>query len=268
MLLFNVYLIASLPAGIGAYLLWFDTSRPVNLLFIPLLYLASLLAFSLLHIIISCIGSLFVSGSQTVEKPTNLAFYMIHSICHLLTCLLGVRVKGFDLKQLPKGPYYLVCNHRSNFDPLITAPYMKDEKICYISKFENFKIPVAGKFMLRAGYIGIDRENPSKAMEAIVDSTARLRSGINVAVYPEGTRSKSDQLADFHSGVFIPARKAGVPVVVIAIKNTEKIARNVLRRITTVEIKLCGVIESEVVKATSTHKLASMSHQMISEALS
>lgn len=268
MLLLDIYIYASIPASIGAFMLWFDTSVALNYLFLPLLYAASVLGFSVLHVILSCIGSIFVNKKRPVVKPTWLALYLIHSTCDLLARYMGVRVSAFDLKLLPKGPYYLVCNHRSNFDPLVTAPYLKSEKLCYISKNENFKIPVGGEFMVRAGYIGIDRQNPHKAMEAIIAATNRLKAGVNVAVYPEGTRSKSDQLSEFHSGVFLPARKAGVPIVVIAIKNTEKIAKNIFRRFTHVELKFCGVLDAQKVSTTGTHELASITRGMIDSALS
>ena len=77
-----------------------------------------------------------------------------------------------------------------------------------------------------------------------------------MGIYPEGTRSKNGSLLDFHDGVFKIAQNANVPVVVITVKNTEKIAkRKFLGKITS-EIEILNVIDKETVLSKSTHEIS------------
>ena len=94
-----------------------------------------------------------------------------------------------------------------------------------ISKKENFKIPLLGKYMHRACFQALDRENPRQAIKTINES-ARLiyEENINVCVYPEGTRNKSnDTLLEFKDGCFKVALKAKCPIVVTTLRNSKNI---------------------------------------------
>ena len=88
-----------------------------------------------------------------------------------------------------------------------------------------------------------------------------------MAIYPEGTRSKSDQLLPFHAGSFKIAQKANVPLVISSIRGSERIGKNVLRRPTDVYLDILEVIPAEKVKSMSTRELAEYSSRIIAENL-
>ena len=68
---------------------------------------------------------------------------------------------------------------------------------------------------------------------------------VNVAVYPEGTRSKTGDMLPFHNGVFKIAQKARVPIVVLSARGAENIRGNFPLRHTDIYLGVCAVIPPE-----------------------
>ena len=122
--------------------------------------------------------------------------------------------------------------------------------VAFVSKPENFKIPIFGRIIRRCCFMPIDRSDPGKALSTIKTATEILQKGdMAVGVYPEGTRNRQGGLLPFHTGVFRIAQKAHAPIVVMAIHGTENIYRNVLRRRSDVYIDVVDVIPADEVKA-------------------
>jgi 1-acyl-sn-glycerol-3-phosphate acyltransferase len=71
--------------------------------------------------------------------------------------------------------------------------------------------------------IAIDRSNRERAVESIRIATERLRSGISYGVCAEGTRARPGEMLPFKKGAFHMAVKAGVPIVPIALKNSDQL---------------------------------------------
>jgi 1-acyl-sn-glycerol-3-phosphate acyltransferase len=69
--------------------------------------------------------------------------------------------------------------------------------------------------------IAIDRSNRERAVETLRVATERLRSGISFAVCPEGTRALPGEMLPFKKGAFHMAVEAGVPIVPVALKNSD-----------------------------------------------
>ena len=88
-----------------------------------------------------------------------------------------------------------------------------------------------------------------------------------MAVYPEGTRSKTGELGPFHAGSFKIAQRGNVPVVIAAIRGTEEVHRHFPFRPTRVALDILDVIPAERVKAMSTQELAAYSREKIEAAL-
>lgn len=155
---------------------------------------------------------------------------------------------------LPKdGRFLFVSNHRSNFDPILTWYVLKDYDLAFISKAENFRIPIFGRIIRKCCFMAIDRENPRNAIKTIEKAAGLIeKDEVSVAVYPEGTRSKECVLLPFHNGVFKIAQKANVPIVVAAIQGTEQIHKNYLRRRSDIQFEIVDMIPSDYVKMNRT----------------
>jgi len=130
-----------------------------------------------------------------------------------------VRVKGLELLD-PKQAYVFVSNHRSYLDT--AAMFIcTGRRIGLLAKKELLKVPVLGVGMGFVNVMAIDRTNRESAIRTTEAAAQRIQSGVSFAVFVEGTRAKPGELLPFKKGAFYMARQAGVPVVPVAIKNSD-----------------------------------------------
>ncbi len=134
-----------------------------------------------------------------------------------------VRIEGLD-KIDPKQSYILVSNHQSNFDIFALLGYLPIQ-FRWTAKASLFRIPFLGWAMSRIGYIPIERESPKKAYKSMLQAAEKVKNGVSVMIFPEGTRSPDGQLQAFKKGVFLIALKSQAPILPITINGTNKIMR-------------------------------------------
>src|SRR2546426_2152932 len=135
--------------------------------------------------------------------------------------LTGVKVKVTGLEHLePKQAYVFVANHFSYLD---AAPLFAftGRRMGMVAKKELLKAPILGVGMGFVNVIAIDRTNRERAVESLKIATERLRSGISFGVCPEGRRAQPGEMLPFKKGAFHMAVQAGVPVVPVALKNSD-----------------------------------------------
>jgi 1-acyl-sn-glycerol-3-phosphate acyltransferase len=94
-------------------------------------------------------------------------------------------------------------------------------RIGLLAKKELLKVPVLGVGMGFVNVMAIDRSNRESAIRTTEAAAQRIKSGVSFAVFVEGTRAKPGELLPFKKGAFYMARQAGVPVVPVAIKNSD-----------------------------------------------
>jgi 1-acyl-sn-glycerol-3-phosphate acyltransferase len=135
--------------------------------------------------------------------------------------LSGVRVKlkGRELLD-PKQTYVFVSNHRSYLDTAAIFIYT-GRRIGVLAKKEVLKVPILGVGMGFVNVMAIDRTNRESAIRTTEAAARRIKSGVSCAVFVEGTRAMPGELLPFKKGAFYMAREAGVPVVPVAIKNSD-----------------------------------------------
>jgi 1-acyl-sn-glycerol-3-phosphate acyltransferase len=135
--------------------------------------------------------------------------------------LSGVKVKVRGLEHLdPKQTYVFVSNHRSYLDTATMFIYT-GRRIGLLAKKELLKVPVLGVGMGFVNVMAIDRSNLESAISTTEAAAKRIQSGVSFAVFVEGTRAKPGELLPFKKGAFYMARQAGVPVVPVALKNSD-----------------------------------------------
>ncbi len=78
-------------------------------------------------------------------------------------------------------------------------------------------VPLVGWFLTAAGHLSIDRRNAFQARHSLERAAARLRAGVSVAAFPEGTRRGGRGLGRFKRGTFVLALEAQVPVVPVSL---------------------------------------------------
>jgi 1-acyl-sn-glycerol-3-phosphate acyltransferase len=94
-------------------------------------------------------------------------------------------------------------------------------RIGLLAKRELLKVPVLGVGMGFVNVMAIDRSNRESAIRTTEAAAQRIKSGVSFAVFVEGTRAKPGELLPFKKGAFYMARQAGVPLVPVAIKNSD-----------------------------------------------
>ena len=137
----------------------------------------------------------------------------------------------------PSRSYVYMSNHQSNFDiPVLLA--CLPVQFRWLAKAELFKIPIFGRAMRGAGYVKIDRFNQESAFESINEAAGKMKDGVSVMIFPEGTRSRDGSIRPFKKGGFVMAVDAGVPIVPIILQGTWSIMDKSSLRINTGEVSL------------------------------
>jgi 1-acyl-sn-glycerol-3-phosphate acyltransferase len=141
----------------------------------------------------------------------------------VLLYLAGTKIEVIGMGNIiTEKPQIFMANHQSDFDILIFLAAIPVDFL-WIAKKELFRIPIFGQAMKKAGYISIDRRDPKQAMQSIDEAAEKLKEGISVATFPEGTRSRDGKLLPFKQGMFYLAVQAGVPIVPVSIIGSGKI---------------------------------------------
>ena len=137
--------------------------------------------------------------------------------------LSGMKVVVRGLERLdPKKTYIFISNHRSYLDTA-TLFYHTGRRIGILAKKELLKVPILGHGMGYVNIMAIDRTNRESALRTVKAATDRIRSGRSFGVFAEGTRARPGELLPFKKGAFYMARDAGVGVVPVAMKNTDRL---------------------------------------------
>ena len=131
-----------------------------------------------------------------------------------------VHVEGAE--NLPEGAVLFVSNHPSLFDIAMFLGYIP-KPAGFISKTEISKVPILKRWMLEYNCIFLDRSNLRQSAKAINEGIAKLKSGISMIIFPEGTRSKSRDMIEFKHGSFKLATKSKVPIVPVTMDGTHEI---------------------------------------------
>lgn len=119
-------------------------------------------------------------------------------------------------------PQIFVANHSGLHDILSLAAFLPIQ-FRWIAKKSLFRVPFMGWHMRRSGYIPIDRENPRDAAKSIMEAAGEIAGGVNAIAFPEGTRSRTGALGNFHSGAFSLALRTGVPLVPITLDGSYRV---------------------------------------------
>ena len=212
----------------------------------------------LLYVLFLSICALFVRRKE-YDKDSRFYRALLNNSTRNIVKLLRIHVHttGFDL--VPKDTKCLfVSNHRSNYDPILTWYVFRDWKLAYLSKIENFSIPVFGRFIRKCCFMAIDRKNIRKAVPTIRKAGELLEKGeVSIGVYPEGTRSKKCVLLEFHDCMFRIAELGSAPIVVMTLRGTENIFRNIRRfRKSDVYLDVLEVIPADRVKTMRSSEIS------------
>ena len=150
------------------------------------------------------------------EHPITMRFGI--DVAGLLSRMLwGLKSRGME-NIPPDSPVIFVSNHESLLDiPWILGalPWSIRRKTFVLGKKELLRSPVLGTAITHSNTIAVEREGD--VAEALAGARAVVRSGKNLIVFPEGTRTRTGEMGTFRSGVgtlLLDSPVAAVPVSV------------------------------------------------------
>ena len=177
----------------------------------------------------------FLLTSSIVMYPIAMLIWALTSpfdrrrrLLHQFTCFWAslytwfnpawpVRVEGRE-KVRPGATYLMVANHQSLLDILVLFRMFVHFK--WLSKIENFRVPLIGWNMSLNRYIKLKRGDPASIQRMFENCRRTLREGSSVMVFPEGTRSPDGRMRDFKTGAFELAKTTRNPILPIVLDGT------------------------------------------------
>ena len=236
---------------------WYDFYRPLVMLIAG--YVAGI---GICWIFYDINGRIMSSYKKKYDKPSNWARFLLNNGMEYVDFHARARVKKVGLEKVPNEPFLLVSNHKSKFDPMIVAAVFKKRHLAFITKESNMKIPLANRLMWRNCYMPVDRSDKLQSLEQFKRAAELISSGASsVGVYPEGSRQEDHViLAAFHNGAFNIATRTGCPIVILTMKNTNKIHKNFPFRRTTVDMKIVEVLYKEDYRTMNSAELSDYVH--------
>lgn len=163
--------------------------------------------------------------------PFDPARRVVHMLSRIMTMIfiavpLGWRKRVEGLENFdPQKSYIIVMNHSSMMDiPLL---YLLPFNFRWVSKREVFNTPFFGQFLLLHGDIAIERSSGQQAMEQVTREGRKwIERGVSIAIFPEGTRSRSGEIGRFKAGAFNLAREAGVEILPVVIDGSHRMMKD------------------------------------------
>ena len=138
----------------------------------------------------------------------------------------GTKVTIIGEENVPKDtPVLYIGNHRSYFDIVLTYSRCPI-RTGYIAKKEMERYPLLSNWMKYLHCLFLDRKDIKQGLKTILAAIDKIKSGISICIFPEGTRNKNAddlELVPFHDGSFKIDSETGCAIIPMALNNTVEI---------------------------------------------
>lgn len=182
----------------------------------------------------------WIIGKFSPMKKDISSLRIIQAVFRFVLWITGVKVTVIGEENVPKDtPVLYIGNHRSYFDILLTYTRCPI-RTGYVAKKEMEKYPLLSNWMRYLHCLFLDRTDIKQGLKTILEAIEKIKSGISICIFPEGTRNTSENeldLLEFHEGSFKIATRSKCPIIPIAMNNTAEMFEAHFPR-----IKACHVV--------------------------
>jgi 1-acyl-sn-glycerol-3-phosphate acyltransferase len=174
----------------------------------------------------------------------------------LIRHVLNIRYRVLGLENIPPGPAVIASKHQSAWETIGLQAIFPP--LCYVLKRELLWIPFLGWGLASMMQIAINRSAGVNALSQVVEQgRERLKAGLWVAVYPEGTRVAPGVRGHYKPGGAVLAKRAGVPLVPVVHNAGEFWRRNAfLKRPGEITVSIGPAIDVKGVRADEINRRA------------
>ncbi len=138
-----------------------------------------------------------------------------------LLCLL-TRWTVEGRRNVPDGPLIVASNHLNNADPMILCVAVRRRRLRFMAKAELFSSAL-GPIVRSWGAFKVHRGQSDRV--ALRQAEAIVAGGEMLAMFPEGTRSRTGQMGELHRGTAMIALRTGAPLLPCGLTGTEHLGR-------------------------------------------
>lgn len=183
-------------------------------------------------------------GSRSLKKKVDRDTYygevfkraQRHTKDLLRISKMNLVVEG--LENIPNEPVVFMGNHQSYIDIYVAFSSLS-RRLILIGKKEILKIPIIGNLGREMNVLFLDRDNPREGLKTILEAIRLIKEErFDVLIYPEGTRSKTREMGEFHKGSFKIAQKAKAPIVPMVVSDAYKVFEDTYRVTPDVDVHL------------------------------
>jgi 1-acyl-sn-glycerol-3-phosphate acyltransferase len=117
----------------------------------------------------------------------------------------------------PKKPSIFVCNHQSTID-IPAVLHAIPVNFRFVAKSQLKWVPFIGWYLAAANHVFVDRSNHKKAIRSLEAAGQKIRGGVSILMFAEGSRSEDGRVLPFKKGPFALALQARVPVFPVTVE--------------------------------------------------
>jgi 1-acyl-sn-glycerol-3-phosphate acyltransferase len=182
----------------------------------------------------------------------------------------GVSLSVNGLSHIdPRQQYVFMVNHQSNIDIPVLVQSLPAFQLRWLAKRELLRVPFFGWALWAAKHITVDRADRFDALGSLKKAKQRMKSGISLVVFPEGTRSSNGHLLPFKRGGFLLAVKTRTPIVPVTISGSSAILPKGDWRLRSgkIDVTLGAPISVENYRPGTLRALSAQVHKLIEKTL-
>ncbi len=136
-----------------------------------------------------------------------------------IKALIGLKIET-EGEEHPHTQMFLI-NHQSDLD-IEVMELVTNKDLAWVAKKELFEVPFFGLAMKLPEHIPVERQNKKSLLKLLKDAKERLDKGKTLAIFPEGTRSRSDKMLPFKNGAKLIADKYKLRVQPVVLVGTRQ----------------------------------------------